>query len=165
MKKMALPALIVTILVQLMVPAYMIYGKYDILRTGDEYRFSVMPVDPYDAFRGRYVRLNSPQQVWGSGKYGVIDVGPDGFAYVAEITDAKPVGKPYVTSDSRNWFRLPIDRYYMAEHLAPRAETYVADMDRDRAAYVTVRIKNGSLVISGLYVDGVPIEEIVKSIQ
>lgn len=28
--------------------------------------------------------------------------------------------------------------------------------------YVTVRVKNGNVVVSGLFVDGVPIEDIIK---
>jgi len=57
---------------------------------------------------------------------------------------------------------LPIDRYYMNEKLAPEAETLVQQVGSDKEAYVTVRVKNGGMVISGLFIDGVAIEEIIR---
>ncbi|MCL2122251.1 MAG: GDYXXLXY domain-containing protein [Clostridiales bacterium] len=162
MKKYLLPGLIVTILLQLLVPSYKIYVKYDILRTGDVYYFRVNPVDPYDAFRGRYVYLYAPLDVGRYGKYGLITVDADGFARVTELSDEKPAAGPYVKSERDGWFAMPISVYYMDEHLAPRAETYVRQRNVEEETYVSVRIKEGELVVSGLFVNGVPIEEIVK---
>ena len=158
-----MPALIAAIILQLFVPVYMIIKKYDILNTGEEFRFRVNPVDPYDAFRGRYVRLYSRQEVYGNGKYGVIKVDADGFANITEITDEKPENAAYVKSDSRQWFSLPISRYYMDEKFAPKAESLVRQREPGIETYVTVRIKNGELVISGLFIDGVSIEDIIKN--
>ena len=163
MKKLLLPALIAVIFIQLSVPVYMIAGKYDTLRTGEEYRFIVYPADPYDAFRGRYVDLGARQDIYGDGKYGVIAVDSDGFAYIEAITDERPRAGAYVKSGSRNWFTIPIGRYYMDEKLAPRAETLTRQTDLDKSTYVTVRIKNGNLVVSGLFIDGEAIEDILNS--
>lgn len=162
MKKHTLWALVAVIIVQLLTPAYMIAHRYDILRRGEEFRFIVAPVDPYDAFRGRYVYLNSPQATTGYGKYGIIAVDGEGFAYIREIADEKPSGVPYVKSAGRNWFSLPISRYYMDEKLAPKAESYTRQRSPERESYVTVRVKNGELVVSGLYVGGEAIEDIVR---
>ena len=164
MKKRLLTALALAIALQWALPSYMIYHRYDVLRSGEIFYFSVNPVDPYDAFRGRYVHLYSPQEVSGYGKYGLITVGADGFARVTAITDEKPASGPYVKSDGGSWFSLPINRYYMDEHLATKAEAYVQQSAADRETYVAVRVKNGDLVISGLYVDGVPIEEITAGL-
>ena len=164
MKKYLLPGLIVTILLQLLVPSYKIYVKYDILRTGNEYFFRVNPVDPYDAFRGRYVYLYAPQDAGGQGVYGLIAVDADGFARVTELSDEKPATGPYVKSESDRWFAMPISVYYMEENLAPRAETYVRQRNVEEETYVSVRIKEGELVVSGLFVDGVPIEEVIKNL-
>lgn len=162
-KKWLMPALLAVILIQLLVPVYMIAGKFDTLRNGEEFLFKVSPVDPYDAFRGRYVSLNARQEVSGYGKYGLIAVGEDGFAYVSEITEDKPASGVYVKSNGDYWFSLPIDRYYMDEKSAPRAEVITRQRESEREAYVAVRIKNGNLVVSGLFVDGLPIEEILRN--
>lgn len=161
MKKWLLPILAAVIVIQLFVPVYMIIGKYDTLKTGDEFKFKVYPVDPYDAFRGRYVSLNARQEVSGSGKYGIIAVDTDGYAYIKTITDDKPKTAAYVKSGGRDWFSLPIDRYYMDEKLAPKAEILTRNQDEDQVAYVTVRVKNGNLVISGLFIDGTAIETLL----
>ena len=162
MKKLLMPALITVIIIQLFVPASGVINKYIVLETGEEYKFRVNPVDPYDAFRGRYVSLNSRQEVRGDGRYGMIAVDADGFAYISLITDEKPVSGAYVKSNERYWFSLPIDRYYMDEKLAPKAETRTRNREPGEETYVTVRVKNGALVISGLYIDGIAIEDIIR---
>jgi len=165
MKKWLMPALIAVIVIQLFTPIYMIANKYHILRTGEEFIFRVNPVDPYDAFRGRYVRLNAQQAVRASnsGRYGVIAIDADGFAYISATTDNRPVSGVYVKSSSRSWFTLPIDRYYMEERLAPRAQALVGQREQGEEACVTVRIKNGELIISGLFIDGIAIEDILRN--
>jgi len=162
MKKWLIPALIVVIVIQLFVPVYMIANKYYILRIGEEFRFKVNPVDPYDAFRGRYVRLRSPQDLRGQGRYGLISVDADGFAFISSVSDSRPASGSYVRSNSRSRFSLPIERYYMEERLAPRAELLAMRRDPGQEAYVTVRVKNGEMIISGLYIDGVAIEDILR---
>jgi len=161
MKKILVPVLIAVIVIQLFVPVYRIINKYNILKTGEEFKFKVSPVDPYDAFRGRYVSISSRQDVKGSGKYGLIIVDADGFARVASISDEKPTLGVYVKNSERYGFSLPISRYYMDEKLAPKAEKITQRGKQE--AYVTARVKNGTLVISGLYINGTAIEDVIRS--
>lgn len=163
MKKYLMPALIIVILIQLLTPVYMIADKYVVLKTGEEFKFKVYPVDPYDAFRGRYVSLNARQETGGPGKYGVISVDADGFAYISSISGDKPASGAYVKSGGRSWFSLPIDRYYMDEKLAPKAEALTRQRENGEETYVTVRVKNGELIVSGLFINGVAIEKILAS--
>ncbi len=162
MNKFLMPALIIVIIVQLLVPASMIANKYDILKNGEEFKFQTRPVDPYDAFRGRYVWLGVENSIYyGDGvKYGVINVDEDGFAKIVGTSDTRPADMPYVKSMDKNRFVLPIERYYMDEELAPEAER-VTGWGSELETYVTVRIKNGNTVISGLYVDGIEIEKYI----
>ena len=163
MKKLLLPALIVVIAVQLSVPVYSIFNRYDILKTGEEFRFRVAPVDPYDAFRGRYVSLNVEQGRHGLGRYGIIAIDSEGFAIISSITDTKPASGAYVKNSAREWFRLPIDRYYMDENLAPLAQELTRKPDIAEKTYVTVRLKKGEMVISGLFIDDIAIEDIIRN--
>ena len=162
MKKFLMAALIALIIVQLFVPVSGTIKRYYTLRTGAEFKFRVNPVDPYDAFRGRYVSLNSRQDPGGRGKYGIITVNPDGFAVIGSLSDEKPASGSYVASAERGRFSMPIDRYYMDEKLAPQAEALTRRSEGGAEAYVTVRVKNGALVISGLYIDGIAIEDIIR---
>ena len=110
-----------------------------------------------------YIQLNSRININAQGKYGIISVDSDGFANIAKVTNKKPEYSAYVKGNKNSWqFKLPIDRYSMDEKLAPKAELYMQKNISDKEAYVTVRIKNGNLVISGLYIDGVTIEDVVN---
>lgn len=161
MKKSLLSILIITIVIQIFVPSYMIWGKYNVLKTGEEVKLKVAPIDPYDAFRGRYVSLwyaidlSSAQRY---GKYGILEIDEDGFAVVKSVVKEKPEGKLYLTSKNEDYFYIPLDRYYMEETLAPKAEKMLSG---EKEAYVTVRIKDDKSVISGLYIEGKPAEEVL----
>ena len=155
--------MIALIIVQLLTPIYMIANKYDIINSGEEFLFRVNPVDPYDAFRGRYVSLSPQSSVYGEHRYGIIAVDNGGYAYVDELADDKPNSGAYVKSINPKWFRLPISRYYMNDKLAPLAEKITRDRTRKDEAYVSVRIKNGELVVTGLFIGGVAIEDIIKN--
>jgi len=55
--KLRLGCYLVAVLAQVAVPATMIWGRERTLAVGSVYKFRTQPVDPYDAFRGRYVSL------------------------------------------------------------------------------------------------------------
>lgn len=161
MKKTLLSILILTIIVQIFVPAYMIWGKYNVLKNGDEVKIKVAPIDPYDAFRGRYVslgyRINLSYEQR-QGKYGILEIDEDGFAAVKKVVKEKPDDELYITSKNEDYFNIPLDRYYMEETLAPKAENMLSG---EKEAYAAIRIKGDKSVLSGLYIDGEPIEEIL----
>jgi len=49
---------LVVVLAQLFVPAKMIWDREVVIDEGTVFKFKTAPIDPYDPFRGRYVRLN-----------------------------------------------------------------------------------------------------------
>lgn len=168
------------ILLQIAAPLSMIVKREAVLKNGIPFRFKTAPVDPYDAFRGRYVALRveankviKPQGVdlkHGQKIYALIAVDEQGFAKISQISARKPQGAAYLTAKisyfSRNEviMHLPIDRYYMEEKAAPQAEKiyqYHSRQDK-QDAYVIVKIKDGFAVIESLYVGGQRIEEFVK---
>jgi len=167
-KKTALIALILLIFAQLCAPAYMIANKYYTLKNGVEIKFSVRPVDPYDPFRGRYVSIRPEvfreNSINRNRQYGIIEIDEDGYAGVTDTQDEKPAeGVLFVKSKSRSYFSIPIDRYYMDEKLAPKAERATFGSNLEDEIYVTARILNGNLVVSGLYINDIPIEEYIKT--
>ena len=142
MKKFLLTFLIIAAIVQLFVPTYMIWDRFDVLTTGQEVKIKVNPIDPYDAFRGRYVALRYRLgEINRNGKYGVLKVDDDGFATVEMTVDEKPTEGIYLTSNNDNYFNVPFDRYYMEENMAPKAEKMVNSSDD---VYIVVRVKNGN---------------------
>jgi len=179
-KKLIIGFFVSVVMIQIAVPVSMIVKREAALKHGMVFRFETQPIDPYDAFRGRYValrvRVNSvpaPQGVklrYGQRVYAQLFTDKNGFAQVSQITMHKPESSDYLTatvsSPARNivWLDLPIDRYYMQENAAPRAEEIYRQHSRRNAqdAYVVVRVKDGFAVIEGLYVGGQRIEDLIR---
>jgi len=165
---------------QIAVPASMILRRERTLREGHAYKFRTAPVDPYDAFRGRYVALrfeetsaptSGSEAILEGPAYAWIEVGADGFARFGGVASKPPSGKDYIcirgayTQSNRYQFSLPFDRFYMEEKAAPAAEQAYREHSRQggaRDAYVIVRVRDGQGVIENLYVAGQPIAEFVR---
>lgn len=171
------------VVAQIAVPVGQIRKYEDILRTGAVYKFRTAPVDPYDAFRGRYVALNYADTSaallrgekidYRAPAYVALRKDNAGFAQFVEVSGTPPVEGDYLRVEylypkgpggSAALFRLPFDRFYMEETKAPRAEAAYRKYGnrRDRTAdatYVIVRVKNGRGVIEDLYVKNKPIRD------
>jgi uncharacterized membrane-anchored protein len=160
------------VVAQFAFPIVSIVGMNDVLLTGAEFRIKTRLVDPSDPFRGRYVAIGVEVDVPETLQYDDVGEGDlyvrlvegsDGFGEAAEITRIPISG--YGALKLRNIryvgsaLRLPFDRYYMQETAAPKAEAAYNQERRD--AYVTLRIKNGVGVVSGLYIDDIRIEDYI----
>ena len=169
-------------ILQLAMPISTIVRHEMTLRNGHQFRFRTKPVDPYDAFRGRYValRLEADQALLSKDVnlkrhqkvYALIQEGKEGFAKIANVTVKRPEGDTYVQARVNYVERtkqevhlyLPFNRYYMEENLAPDAEAaYRKHSQREKHnAYITVRIKSGFAAVEDLYIAGKPILEFLK---
>lgn len=164
---------------QLVVAARAIILSEISLRRGEVYRFRLAPVDPVDAFRGRYialrfaedrspiadgVSLRSQQKV-----YVPLVVDGDGFATFGPAVVEVPDDGAYLQllsgfeflddgGERRLSLALPFQRYYMGEELAKEVDRSLWQRGI-RPAWVVVRVKGGMGVIEDLYVDGLPVRE------
>jgi uncharacterized membrane-anchored protein len=167
------------------------------LSSGTQYRIHVAPVDPADAFRGRYVavrptiRILDPitpeteRLLWARTSflpgtaYIVLENDAEGFARARQVVAEPPASGDYlkIARVSTAWDTRPsgqakrlgwdltfaFDRYYMNETAAPAAAERYVNATRQSSsarAWLTVRVKNGVGVIEGLFIDGVPIEQL-----
>ena len=182
-----LPVLAVIAAIQLAVPVGMIVRRSTTLRFGRAYKFRTRPVDPYDAFRGRYVWLGFEQdharwrgeieRVYRQNVYGRVEEGPDGYAVIRELTPKPPATGDWLkvevlypgwgTNANSTFFRLPFDRYYVEETKAPKAEkAYWQHQNRrgqtNETSYAVIRIRNGESALEDLYIGGKPITEVLR---
>lgn len=169
---------------QLFTPISQIWKYEDILRNGHIYKFRTAPVDPYDAFRGKYVALRFANTETTIRKgdnmrsrdsaYVALHHDEKGFAQFGEMTAEPPASGDYLrveylyASEFNARFRLPFDSYFMEENLAPKAEqAYRLNSNRlgqtDDLTYVVVRVKNGRGVIENLFIKDQPIREYIKN--
>ena len=170
MKQKTLLLLIcITIIFQLSVPVYMIAVELGTLKSGASYKIKVGPVDPYDAFRGRYVAIRpddaalfrcEPYTGQSNIVYAALAEDEAGFAYVTALTESPPVHSDYIKGSVNygGYINFPIERYYMDEKLAPAAEQAYQNRSEGQDFYILLRVKDGHCVIEGLFVDGIAIE-------
>jgi uncharacterized membrane-anchored protein len=179
------PRLLVALCVlQLGVPGFMIARREHVLNTGRAFKFKTEPVDPYDAYRGRYVALGfeaasakgvsaPPDLTQGERVYALLGEDDKGFAKVVALSREKPAGGAYLKArvdyPLRDEVRLrfPFDRYYMEEGKAPRAEWAYRQHSRRGVADASavVRVLGSQAVLQALLVDGVPIEDFLARPQ
>ncbi len=168
-------------LVQVFVPAQMIWQQEDVLKSGNVYRFKTMPIDPTDPFRGKYITLNYEMNsfaiadtsfVYGDKVRVYIDNDDKGFAK-AVVLSKRPleINKDYVVAKvTGNYkevisFELPFDRFYMEESKAKDAEMAYTKINRDSLkenVYAEVYVKEGQSVLKDVIIDGIPIQEYVE---
>lgn len=169
-------------LVQLALPALRIRAYEQTLREGRACKFRTAPVDPYDAFRGRYVALSfeATSATWsekeppnhGKKIFALVETGPDGFAHFTTASPNRPASGDYLEvkagySSDANAVRVevPFDRFYMAEKLAPKAEQVYRQHSANRGerdAYAIVRIRAGLGVIEQVFVGDQPLAEAAR---
>lgn len=149
------------------------------LHGGEVFRFRIRPVDPVDAFRGRYVairfdldRAPAPdgfeleRRQW---VYVPLLVDGEGLAAFGPAAPGPPESGAYLRLRSGGIYpdedgqrrvsvTMPFNRYYMDEALAPEAERAVwRRRGGEREAFVTVRVRKGVGVLEELFIGDVPI--------
>ena len=172
---------VLSIIVLFAIPISTIVINSDTLKDGTEFLFKVEAYDPYDIFRGNYLNIRFEEDtatyIPASNHFEedieyrknecfvTIKKNKDGFAYF----DTASLTKPTNTSDYykttgyyRNYENLyEIDtptRYYMNENKSEKAEQlYRQNLDN---VYVKVRVKNGKMVLVGVYVNNVLIDSV-----
>ena len=183
--KVIFPLFILVALMQLFVPAQMIWNNEDVLETGKVFKFKTAPIDPNDPFRGKYVylsfdnvRVEIPKENdWKRGEavYVSLSEDADGFAEISSVSKTEPTEtQDFVTAkvafiDIYNkekttmTIRYPFERFYMEESKAYDAELTYRESQRDttKTTYALVHLKNGSAVLKDVLIDGVPIKELV----
>jgi len=163
-------------LAQLAVPASLIWKREQTLRHGSVWKFRTAPVDPVDAFRGRYVALQfdvetqeiSPPPDAGSGQTVFVTMrqNAEGFAEIDQVLASPPPGDDFIEAKlAGKTVSLPFDKYWVNERDAPAAEAaYLAQSRRDkRNAFVTVRVFRGDAALEQLNLDGLPLGDYLRA--
>ncbi len=177
-------ALCVVVIAQLAVPASLIIKHEMTLQKGEVFLFKTRPVDPVDAFRGRYVWLGlEPASVkvpdvqewtYKQKVFAVLGRDTNGVAVVQRLEHAKPEGEPSVQvrvgwhNNSANEVSISwpgLDRYYMTEKKAPAAESAYRNRStrENQTCFVKIRVLNGHAVIEDLLIEGQSISDWLKN--
>ena len=169
-------------LVQWYVPSKMIIDKDASVREGTKFKFKVIPVDPNDPFRGKYVALNFalnsitvPDSFSYSDAgicYALLDEDDQGYAFITQLKPDLPTSSNYIkvniTSSQKNdsaqivHFDLPFDRFYMEESKAPEAERKYREAVQDgkKEAWAEVFVHSGDAVLWDVLLEGVSLRDL-----
>jgi uncharacterized membrane-anchored protein len=174
-KRLALFTVIAVI--QLSVVLYMAWQWENILQTGQRFEWETAPVDPYDAFKGRYIDLSFKERsgpivdsasfTYGQKAYAIIEKNADGKAFISGVSAKQPAGKPYVNvtatyvDKGKVHVQLPFRRYYLPEHLAAPAETAYRG-SAGKTGVAAIRLKDGYGVVEELYIDGKTLDQFLQ---
>lgn len=169
-------------LIQLAVPASMIWDNQQTIEKGTAYKFKTAPVDPNNPFVGKYIALQytlesfpSKDSTWESGDpvYIYLTKDTDGFAAIKKAVKAKDknsiddfvVAKVNYAFDGNVHFSFPFNTYYMEESKAYDAEVAYRKQVRDTTSFPTyalVHVKDGNAVLSDVIIKNIPIKEYVR---
>jgi uncharacterized membrane-anchored protein len=176
MKYWRLIVFVLAAFAQLAVPGSLIWKREQTLRLGHVWKFRTAPVDPVDAFRGRYIALHfdaetqeiSPPSNFGSGQtvFVILRTNSEGFAEIDQVFSNPPARDDFVEARlSGKTVSLPFDKYWATERDAPATEAaYCAQSRREkRNAFVTVRVFRGDAAIEQLYLDGMPFGDYLRA--
>jgi uncharacterized membrane-anchored protein len=181
-KKNILLLFTLVVLAQLYVPLQMIFNQENIINTGTEFKFQTAPIDPYDAFRGKYITLffkerevtvkNVEKYSSGETIFATIITTKNGFAKISSISKIKPentdsylklkIGFP--PNNDKITIDFPFNRFYMNENIAPKAEKIYREFSikKKNETYALVAIKNGEAVIKDVRINEVSIKDLAN---
>lgn len=176
MKHWRLSVFALVVFAQLAVPASLIWKRERTLRQGHVWKFRTAPVDPVDAFRGRYVALEfeaegqelspPPNAEFHQTVFVTLRQDAEGFAVIDQVLPSRPDGDDFIEAELQGkTVSLPFDRYWVTERDAPAAEAaYRTQSQREkRNAFVTVRVFKGDAALEQLYLDGLPLGEYLRA--
>ncbi|MEO5648052.1 MAG: GDYXXLXY domain-containing protein [Chitinophagaceae bacterium] len=182
-RKLSFILFLLLILLQLYVPAKMIFDREDVIATGTVFKFKTAPIDPNDPFRGKYITLDYDQnsikiektEEWKNSQtiYVLLSKDSAGYARISSISASKPVSTPdfveaeisYVDTRAKTLFIIyPFVRFYMEESKAYDAERLYTESLRDssKITYGLVNVKKGEAVLTDVLIGEISISEIVK---
>jgi uncharacterized membrane-anchored protein len=177
-----------TVAAQLFVPASMIFSSERVLSKGKTFRFRTAPIDPYDAFRGKFVALDftasrtvapaDPQFETGTllnsrpvKMFALIDEDDSGFARINELLSTRPDSGYFVKVTVNRWsgrttrVQFPFSKFFLEEGTAQQAEDLYRKHNRrgKQNSFAIVNIdRSGHAVLADLVLGGVPVSEALR---
>lgn len=165
-------------LIILIVPAYIIFGSERVLENGHLHKIKLRGYDPFDPFRGKYLRLNfedfiSCDESLQAGDKAFVLLKKDslGFSYFASAEDTRPDHDDYIEAEllyaDGGMAQIKIDnltKYFINEHKATQAENLVMEYTREKPnqIYAAVRVLDGEARLDDIYLDEKPLKEILN---
>ena len=165
-------------LVILAVPLFIIFKSEDILENGHRHKLRLQGMDPFDPFRGKFLRLRydndvvaDPELKEGDNAYVTLEQDSMGFSHFAFAHKNKPDHDNYLMAEI-DWIyegtaTIKVDnltKYFINEDKAYEAELILRDFRQERPEdlYVAVRVLNGEARLEDIFVEETPLLEYLE---
>ncbi len=176
-KNIKLAVLAAIVVLQLGLVARQIVRFEGALASGEEIRLRIGGYDPVDPFRGRYLQFSltdvrqSALPSWLLAKklsdrdcWLKLAGTEAGYHVVESASLSRKVGKGWIEVhfDSDGRLIPPVSRFYLNEEDAPRGEALLRNT---KEALVTVKVERGTILVTGLVLDGTPIAASLETVS
>lgn len=167
---------IILALLILAVPLYVMISSENILENGHRHKLRLEGRDPFDPFRGKFLRLNIDNFIEcdcdeGDEVYVTLAKDSLGFSYFEKGHQEKPDHDDYfmaeVIGDWSDRIRIKTDnitKYFINEDKALKAEDVVRDYTRERPddIYLAVRVLDGDIRLEEIFIEEIPLPEFLE---
>lgn len=169
---------VVFALLLLAIPIFLMIRSEDVLENGVQHKLRLRAYDPFDPFRGKYLRLNYENTVTfdaglesGDACYVTLKKGEDGYSEFDHMHSEPPETKEYFESrvlrvyeDEGTFKTVHISKFFINESKASHAEDVVQSFQRDKPdeIYVAVRIMEGDIRLEDIFVQETPLLDYLK---
>lgn len=172
-------AFIVFAVILLSVPLYLMINSERVLEDGHRHKIRLRAYDPFDPFRGKYLRLNYDNNVLcdenlekGEAIYITLEKDSLGFSHFAYGAGKPPENSTDYFKSTVLWrydgtatFKTDnISKYFINEDKATPAETIVQNYQRNHPTqiYIAIRVLDGEIRLEDIYVEETPLLEFLE---
>lgn len=166
-------------LIILSVPLIIILSSEDILENGHRHKLRLQGYDPFDPFRGKFLRLRYNNNVLceenikeGDKVYVTLEKDSLGFSSFAYASSEKPNHSDYVYTtvdyiSSNNYARIETDnlsKYFINENKAHEAENLLLEYTRNNPdqIYAAIRVLDGEVRLEDIFIEETPLLEFLE---
>ncbi|MBI3136749.1 MAG: GDYXXLXY domain-containing protein [Bacteroidetes bacterium] len=166
-------------LIILLIPLYVILNSEDVLENGNRHKIRLQGYDPFDPFRGKFLRLRYDDVIscdenleQGDRAFVLLEKDSLGYSYFASAESEKPTHNDYIEAElmwvDGGMANIKIDnltKYFINEDKAYEAERVVMDFTREKpdAIYVAIRVLNGEARLEDIFVEETPLLQYLET--
>ena len=165
-------------LVVLAVPLYLMMSSEDILENGNRHKIRLEGRDPFDPFRGKFLRLNFDDRIdcleceEGDEVYVLLVKDSEGYSSFNEGVMEKPSHSDYfkakvlrVYSDEAVIKTDNLSKYFINEDKAKKAEDILQSYTRQKPAdvYLAIRVLDGEARLEDIFIEETPFLEFIEN--
>jgi len=166
-------------LIVLFIPFYIIMSSEDVLENGHQHKFRLQGYDPFDPFRGKYLRINYDRSMpcaadvkEGDEAFVTFEKDEMDFSSFAYASHEKPTHDDYIIAeviyvrDGEATIKVDnMSKYFINEDKAKQGENVLLEFRRNRPddIYVAIRVLDGEARLEDIFVEETPLLEYLES--